>query len=91
MIPEVNSSNILLEVVTIMVNIIKVKLILELRVAHVSQREIYRTRHISQHSVIDVFRIANEKGMNYENVRDKTDEEGCQMFFDGKFSTENLF
>ena len=74
-----------------MANKIKVKLILELRSAHMSQREICRTRHISQHSVIDVFRIANEKGIKFEDIRDKTEEEVYQMFFPDKFSSDNLF
>lgn len=74
-----------------MANKIKVKLILELRAAHMSQREICRTRHISQHFVIDVFRIANEKSIKFEYIRDKTDEEVYQMFFPDKFSSENLF
>ena len=56
-----------------MANKIKVKVILELRAAQMSQREICRTRHISQHSVTDVFRIANEKVLKFEDVRDKTD------------------
>ena len=37
---------------------IKVKLILELRATQISQREICRTRKISQHSVSDVYKIA---------------------------------
>ena len=74
-----------------MVSKIKVKLILELRAAQMSQREICRTRHISQHSVIDVFKIANEKALNFEDVRDKSDEEVYQMFFPDKFYVENLF
>jgi len=74
-----------------MANKIKVKLILELRSAQMSQREICRTRHISQHSVSDVFKIAQEKGICFENVRSKTEEEIYQMFFPDKFSSENLF
>lgn len=74
-----------------MANKIKVKLILELRAAQMSQREICRTRHISQHSVSDVFRIANEKDICFEDIWDKSEEEVYQMFFPDKFSTENLF
>jgi transposase len=74
-----------------MANKIKVKLILELRAAQMSQREICRTRHMSQHSVSDVFKIAYEKGICFEDVRNKTEEEVYQMFFPDKFSSENLF
>lgn len=74
-----------------MANKIKVKLVLELRAAQMSQREICCTRHISQHSVSDVFKIANEKGICFEDVRNKTEEETYQMFFPDKFSSDNLF
>lgn len=74
-----------------MANKIKVKLILELRAAHMSQREICRTRHISQHSVNDVFKIANEKCITYEDVKDKSDEKIYQLFYPNKFSSKNLF
>jgi transposase len=74
-----------------MANKIKVKLILELRETKMSQREICRTRHISQHSVSDVFKIAHEKGICFEDIKDKSEEEIYQMFFPDKFSTENLF
>jgi len=43
---------------------IKVKLILELRAAQMSQCEISRTRKMSQHSVGDVYRIADKLGVN---------------------------
>lgn len=74
-----------------MANKIKVKLILELRAAQMSQREICRTRHISQHSVSDVFKIAHEKNILFEDIKNKLEEEVYQMFFPDKFSTENLF
>ena len=54
---------------------IKVKLILELRAAQISQREICRTRKISHHSVIDVYRIADQLGITYEDIKDKSEEE----------------
>lgn len=74
-----------------MANKIKVKLILELRAAQMSQREICRTRHISQHSVSDVFKVSDEKGISYENIRDKSEEEVYRIFYPDKFSIENLF
>ena len=42
---------------------IKVKLILELRAAQMSQRQIYKTRRMSQHSVSDVYKIADNLGV----------------------------
>jgi transposase len=74
-----------------MANKIKAKLILELRAAQMSQREICRTRHMSQHSVSDVFKISDEKGITYEDVRNKSEEEIYRMFYPDKFSPENIF
>ena len=48
---------------------INVKLIMELRDAGLSQRTIASTRHISRHSVSEVFNIADEKGIHYNDVR----------------------
>jgi transposase len=70
---------------------IKVKLILELRTAQLSQREISRTRKMSQHSVGDVFRIASELGITYKDVEDKSDEEVYRMFYPDKYLSETLY
>lgn len=70
---------------------IKVKLILELQAAQMSQREICRTRKMSQHSVGDVFKIAKELGITYQDIHDKTDEDVYQMFYPDKYSTETLY
>lgn len=70
---------------------IKVKLILELQATQMSQREISRTRKMSQHSVSDVFKIAKELGITYYDVQEKTDEEVYQMFYPDKYSTENIY
>lgn len=70
---------------------IKVKLILELRAAQMSQREICRTRKISQHSVGDVYRIADELGIIYNDVKDKSDEEVYRMFYPDKYVSEVLY
>lgn len=63
---------------------IKVKIILELRVAQLSQREICRTRKMSQHSVGDVCRMANELGVTYNDVKNKSEEEVYRMFYPDK-------
>lgn len=70
---------------------IKVKLILELRAAQMSQREICRTRKMSQHSVGDVCRIAGELGITYNDVKDKSDEEVYRMFYPDKYVAETLY
>ena len=44
---------------------IDVKLIMQLRDAKLSISSIATTRHMSRHSVSDVFNIANEKGIRY--------------------------
>lgn len=70
---------------------IKVKLILELRAAQMSQREICRTRKMSQHSVGDVCRIAGELGITYNDVKDKSEEEVYRMFYPDKYVAETLY
>ena len=70
---------------------IKVKLILELREAQMSQREICRTRKMSQHSVGDVCRLAKELGITYHDVKEKSDEEVYRMFYPEKHVAETLY
>ena len=70
---------------------IKVKLILELRAAQMSQRESCRTRKMSQHSVGDVCRIAGELGISYNDVQDKSEEEVYRMFYPDKYVSEVLY
>jgi transposase len=67
-----------------MANRIKVKLILELRDARMSQRSIAATRHMSRSSVSDVFSIASEKSICYSDVRDMTEDEVYQLFYPAK-------
>ncbi|MBS7528851.1 IS21 family transposase [Fusibacter paucivorans] len=74
-----------------MANKIKVKLILELRALKISQREIARTRQMSQHSVGDVCKLAKELGVSYDDVVDKTDEDVYQMFYPDKYAAEAMF
>lgn len=74
-----------------MANKINVKLILELRDAHMSQRSIASTRHMSMHSVGDVFHIADEKNITYKDVRDMDENEVYRMFFPDKYTVENLY
>ncbi len=55
------------------------------------QREICRTRKISQHSVSDVHKIADQLGITYEDIKDKSEEEVYQMFYPDKFASESLY
>ena len=52
-----------------MANKINVKLILEFRDAHMSRNGIASTHHMSRHSVSDVFHIADELGITYQDIR----------------------
>lgn len=70
---------------------IQVKLILELIRANLSQREIVRTRKISSHSVGAVCRIAKEKSITFEDVKDLSDDEVYKMFFPDKHISETLY
>lgn len=70
---------------------INVKLILELRDAEMSRNFIASTRHMSRHSVSDVFHIADEKGIKYADVRNLDENEVYRMFYPDKHATEELF
>ena len=60
---------------------INVKLIMELRDAGLSRSAITFTRHISRHSVSEVFNIADEKGIRYDDVRVLEKPEAYHLFF----------
>jgi transposase len=74
-----------------MANKIQVKLILELRNANMSQREIERTRRISRHSISKVYRTADQLGITYEDVRDKSDDEVYRLFYPAKHLHEVIY
>lgn len=70
---------------------INVKLIMELRDAGLSRSTIASTRHISRHSVSDVFRIAEEKDIHYNDIRSLDDQAVYRRFYPEKFAYETLF
>lgn len=74
-----------------MANKINVKLILELRDANLSRNMIASTRHMSRHSVSDVFRIADEKGITYTDVRFLDDTTLYRMFYPDKYAIETMY
>ncbi len=74
-----------------MANKIKVKHILELRSAGMSRNLIAETRHMSRTSVSDVFHLADEMSITYDNIKNKEDEEVYRMFYPDKHSEENIY
>lgn len=70
---------------------IRVKLILELRGAGMSRNLIASTRHISQNSVSDVFRIADEKGITYGDIQNLSTQEVYRLFYPDKHAVESLY
>ena len=74
-----------------MANKIKVKLILELRAAHMSRNSIASTRHMSKNSVSDVLHIADSLHLTFEDIKDKDEEEVYHMFYPDKHSLENMY
>ena len=70
---------------------INVKLILELRDAGLSRSTIASTRHISRHSVSEVFNIADEKGIRFDDVRALEDSEVYRLFYPEKYANETMY
>ena len=74
-----------------MANKINVRLILDLYAGGMSQTQIAKTRHISKNSVSSVIRIATEKNILYEDVKDLNDDELYQLFFPEKYASEAIY
>lgn len=70
---------------------IKGRLILELRLVQLSQCEICHTRKMSQHSAGKVYKIANQLEITYDDIKDKSEEEVYQLFFQDKHTIETLY
>ena len=70
---------------------INVKLILELREAQLSRNTIADSRHFARNSVSDVFRIAEERGITYSDVRSLSEAEVYSMFYPDKYAVENIY
>lgn len=70
---------------------INVKLIMQLRDAGLSRSTIASTRHISRHSVSDVFNIADERGIHYSDVRDLEETEVYRLFYPEKHASETMY
>lgn len=74
-----------------MANKINVKLILELRNAKISRNTIASTRHMSRNSVSDVFHIADNVGISYQDICTLDEESVYRMFYPEKYATENMY
>ena len=70
---------------------INVKLIMELRDAGLSRSAIASTRHISRHSVSDVFNIADNKGISYSDIRNLEESEVYRLFYPEKYASEIMY
>ena len=70
---------------------INVKLIMELRDAGLSRSAISSTRHISRHSVSEVFNIADEKGIRYDDIRALEEPEVYRLFYPEKYANETMY
>ena len=70
---------------------INVKLIMQLRDAGLSRSTIASTRHISRHSVSDVFNIADARGISYCDVRDLEETEVYRLFYSEKHASETMY
>lgn len=70
---------------------IQVKLILELRDAGLSRSAIASTRKISRHSVSEVFNLADEKNLTFNDVRDLDDNKVYRMFYPDKHAYETIY
>ena len=70
---------------------IKIRLILELNASGMSQNDIARTRHMSRSSISTVMKIAKEKNITYEGIKDINGDELYKMFFPEKLTTEDIY
>lgn len=70
---------------------INVKLILELRAAGMGRNQIAKTRKVSKDSVSDVFHIADQKGLGFEQIKAMTDEEVYRLFYPNKYANEDIY
>ncbi len=67
------------------------KLIMELREQGASRRSIASSRRMSMGSVCEVFDIAAERGVTWEQVRDMPENEVCRLFYPGRHARGSVF
>ena len=74
-----------------MARTIKAKLIMELREQGLSRRKISSTRHMSMESVCEVFDIAAERGIAWEQVKGMGEDEVYRLFYPDRHVRESVF
>ncbi len=70
---------------------IKVKLILELRAAHMSRNAIAKSRSMSKNSVSDVIHLASKMDITFEDIKEMGSEDVYRMFYPDKYPDESIF
>lgn len=70
---------------------IRAKLIMELREQGLSRRTIAKTRRMSMESVCDVFGIAAERGIGWDDVKDMSDDDVYRLFYPDRHVRESVF
>lgn len=70
---------------------IRAKLIMELREQLMSRGSIAWTRRMSMESVCEVFVIAAERGIAWEDVRDVPDDDVYRLFYPDRHVRESVF
>ena len=70
---------------------IRAKLIMELRDQGMSRRSIAKTRHMSMGSVCEVFDIADDRGITWDQVKGMGDERVYELFYPDRNARESVF
>ena len=70
---------------------IRAKLIMELREQSVSRRSIASSRHMSMDSVSEVFDIAAERSITWDQVKDMPEDEVYSLFCLERHSRDSVF
>lgn len=70
---------------------INVKLIMQLRDVGLSRSSIASTRHVSRHSVSEVFNIADEKGLSFNDIQSLSETEAYRLFYPEKYANETMY
>lgn len=70
---------------------IRAKLIMELREQGLSRRMIAKTRRMSMESVCDVFDIATDRDIGWDEVKDMPDDDVYRLFYPDRHVRESIF
>ena len=70
---------------------IRAKLLMELSDQGMSRRSIAKTRHMSMGSVCEVFDIADDRGITWDQVKGMGDERVYELFYPDRNARESVF